>query len=350
MRARRRADPDQDSPGRRDLAYRVLSAVVSAMPPGRRDWGLAMLAELDQIRSPGERAWFAIGAARVALFPPRRTRPWWAVPTGLAVRAVAAGAAIHALAPAAGPAAAMLGAAPAATAWALFTMPALAGRQGGALPAQIAVAAGLISCLAVALTTLQRYPQALGTDHGWGIGLVFDAASAGYLTMARLLPCRLAGSRRNTLYALAAGLVTAAAAGYYIARPSLTGLWTGPLPGMTAYIVACLALSFAAALASCHRGRLQDGLETALWAALLAGLIMPIMTIAATYRVASSAAGNPQIVADAHLHGMASAPVWLASDNLEGAMIGMMWMPAVFFVLAAGGALIGSAVRATARH
>jgi hypothetical protein len=72
------------------------------MRPGRRDWGQAMLAELDHARSPGERARFALGAARIALFPPRAAPAWWAVPLGLAVRAVMAAAASHALAPAAG--------------------------------------------------------------------------------------------------------------------------------------------------------------------------------------------------------------------------------------------------------
>lgn len=88
------ASPGQDDAGKRDLAYRLLATVVAAMRPSRRDWGNAMLAELDQVRSPVERARFALGAARVALFPPRATPAWRAVPLGLALRAVAAGAAI----------------------------------------------------------------------------------------------------------------------------------------------------------------------------------------------------------------------------------------------------------------
>lgn len=345
--------PDQDGAGRRDLAYRLLAAAVTTMRPGRRDWGQAMLAELDRVHSPGERTRFALGAARVALFPPRATPPWWAVPLGLAVRAVVAGAAIHALAPAAGPAPAVLTALPAAGAWGMLTMPALAGRPGdGVLAAQAAVAAGIMGCLALALATVERYPQVMstGADHGWGVGVAFDVASAGYLGAASLLPRRFPATQRNGLHALAAGLVMAAAAAYYIAHPSLADLWTGPLPGVTVYMVTGLALLTAGALASSRRGRLEDGLETAVWATLLAGLTTSIMIIAATWRVAPSADGSRQIVADARLHGVASASAWLAGDNLGGAIFSLIWMPAVFMALAGGGAIIGCALRATANQ
>lgn len=142
----------------------------------------------------------------------------------------------------------------------------------------------------------------------------------------------------------------AAAAAYYIAHPSLADLWTGPLPGVTVYMVIGLALLTAGALASSRRGRLEDGLETAVWATLLAGLTTSIMIIAATWRVAPSADGSRQIVADARLHGVASASAWLAGDNLGGAIFSLIWMPAVFMALAGGGAIIGCALRATANQ
>ena len=117
-----------DGGGRRDLAHRMLAAAVTVMRPGRQDWGRAMLAELDHVTAPGERARFALGATRIALFPPRATPGWWALPLGLAIRAAVAGAAIHALVPAAGLSPALLTALPAAGAWGLVTMPALASR------------------------------------------------------------------------------------------------------------------------------------------------------------------------------------------------------------------------------
>ena len=336
MRASGPAGPDQDDSGKRDLAWRLLAAAVALMRPGRRDWGLAMLAELDRVCHPGKRAWFALGATRVALFPPRAARSWRAVPLGLAIRAVVAGAAIHALAPAAGLAPAALMALPAAG---VLTVPALAGPSRGAvLAAQVTVAAGIAGFLVLFLTVVQHYPQVMGpgNHHGWAAGLAFNVASAGYLGMAWLLPRQFAVTQRNILYALAAGLVLAAAAAHYIAHPS----------GISQYALACLALPAAAALASMRRGRVEDGLETARWATLLAGLTTSIMIVAATYRVAPSADGSRPVIADARLHGMTSASAWLAGDNLGGASFLLILTPIVFLMLAAGGAILGCRLRA----
>ena len=41
--------------------------------PTRRDWGRAMEAELAHVHGRSARWWFAVGGARVALFPPRRS-------------------------------------------------------------------------------------------------------------------------------------------------------------------------------------------------------------------------------------------------------------------------------------
>jgi hypothetical protein len=347
----RPGDRDQDGPAPRDLAYRVLATAVSAMRHGRQEWGQAMLAELDHVRSPAERAWFALGTARVALFPPRATPAWWAVPLSLAIRAVVAGAAIHALAPAAGPVPAALMALPAAGAWGLVTMPALASRAGGVVPtAQVAVAAGVVGCLALALATVQRFPQVMGASgpHAWGIGVVFDVVSAGYLWVAWRLSRRFSATQRNILYALGAGLVLATVAGLCIAHPSLISVWIGPLHGNGPYLLACLAVPAASALAVGRRGRKEDGLETAAWASLLASLITSILIIAATIRVAPAADGSRQVIADARLHGAASASAWLAGDNLGGAIFMLIWDPLIFMTLAWGGMVIGRAGRAAA--
>ena len=338
MRADGPGGPGRDDSGKRDLAYRLLAAAVALMRPGRRDWGLAMLAELEHVCRPGERAWFALGAARVALFPPRATRPWRAVPLGLAIRAVAAGAAMHALAPAAGLAPAALMALPAAGVWTMLTTRALAGRPGGAvLAAQVTVAAGIAGFLVLYLTVVQHYPQVMGpgNHHGWGAGLAFNLASAGYLGMAWLLPRQFAVTQRNILYALAVGLVIAAAAARDIAHP----------PGISQYALACLALPAAAALAGIRRGRLEDGLETALWATLLASLATSIMIAAEAYRVAPSVGRQPAAIADARLHGMSSASAWLAADSLGGASFLLILTPIAFLVLAAGGAILGCRLR-----
>jgi hypothetical protein len=95
------------------------------------------------------------------------------------------------------------------------------------------VVAGIVGCLVLFVTLVQHYPQVMtGGDHGWGAGVAFNVAAAGYLGLACLLPRRYAVVQRNSLYALAAALVVAAAAAQYIARPSLAGLWLGPVPAI----------------------------------------------------------------------------------------------------------------------
>ncbi len=56
-----------------DGPERLLAAAVRLLPKDLRDWGFAMLAELEQLRDPFSRWLFALGCARVALFPPRRS-------------------------------------------------------------------------------------------------------------------------------------------------------------------------------------------------------------------------------------------------------------------------------------
>jgi hypothetical protein len=94
-------------------------------------------------------------------------------------------------------------------------------------------------------------------------------------------------------------------------------------------------------LAAGRRGLVKDGVETAAWATLLASLITSITIIAATIRVAPGADGARQIVADARLHGVASASTWLAGDNLGGAIFSLIWGPLIFMTLAGGGIIIG---------
>ena len=338
-------DPGRGTAGQRDLAWRVLAMTAARMRSGRRDWGLAMLAELDHITAAPDRTRFALGAVRVVLFPPHPSRPRGAGPVGLSVRAVIAGAAIHALAPAAGITVAVLAALPAAAAWALLTTPALAGSRPEVVVTRVAVVAQVTAFLALVLATVQAYPQAAaGGDHPYALLMVvFDAAAAGFLTLA----WRLRAAVRGQWYALAAGLAAAATGVFAIARPSVQGLWEGTLPAEIGGAVA-LAAVLAAAVAAA-RERLADGLRTAAWAALLTGSAMPLMIMAATYRVAPSASASSPISLDAFLHGARTGAAWLASDNLGGSVIALTWAPVAVFVLAAAGAHAGWAIRAALR-
>jgi hypothetical protein len=341
MRRADAGDPGRGTAGQRDLAWRLLAMTARRMRPGRRDWGLAMLAELDHITARWDRVRFAFGAARVALIPPHPSRPRGAGPVGLSVRAVIAGAAIHALAPAAGIMVAVLAALPAAAAWALLTTPALAGSRPE-MVTRVAVVAQVTAFLALVLATVQAYPQATaGGDHPYALLMVvFDMAAAGFLTLA----WRLRAAVRGQWYALAAGLAAAATGAFAIARPSVQGLWAGTLPAEMGGAVA-LAAVLAAAVAAA-RERLADGLRTAAWAALLTGSAMPLMIMAATYRVAPSANASLPVNLDAFLHGARTGAAWLASDNLGGSVIALAWAPVAVFVLAAIGAHAGWAIRA----
>ena len=325
------------------LAHRCLAAVTAQMPADRQDWGRAMVAELDQLRPGGTRWRFVLGAARVALLPPGGSRPGWCALLAAAGGAVAAGVTTHVFAPAAGPAAAVsLSALAALAALGLAVARARAGRWDHVPAAHFAVVAGCGAYLALILATVQRYPAERGSDASYWASLLFiDAVVAGYLMLARWLPQRLRPVRRNHLYVLAAGVALAIPVVNYIQHPSLNGLNAGPLPGGWAWLVAFLAPLGAAFLAGGSRGRPQDGLEAATWASLLSGLMISIMIMAATYRVLPSAGGSPQLVAEAHHHGVASAAIWLASDNIGGATILLVWLPVLVFCLANLGITLG---------
>jgi hypothetical protein len=126
--------------------------------------------------------------------------------------------------------------------------------------AHYALVAGVGSCLALILATVQTYPGELGSRASYWASLLFiDAVAASYLMLAWWLPSRLRPVRRNNLYALAAGLAVMIPAAYYIQHPSLHGLDIGPLPGGWAWLVAFLAPLGAAFLASGSRGRRRTG-------------------------------------------------------------------------------------------
>ena len=332
------AGPRNSGPG-----YRLLAALTARMPPGRREWGQAMLTELAQIPPGRVRRRFVRGAVRVALWPPGAPRTRWYGMLAATGNAAATAAAIHLLAPAARAGAAVsLSVLPAIAAWGLVTGPRRAGRRHRVPVAQLAVLAWAAGCVVVVLAMAQRYPGMIGARGSyWGLLLFFDAVAAGYLLLASWLPRWLPAARHNSSYALAAGLAVAIAAGHYVLHASVLSVWKGPFPGGWAWAVALLAPAVAAFLSGSRRGRLEDGLETATWAALLSGLTMSSMLIAATYRVLPGAAGSAQILADAHRHGMASAVSWVGGDNLGGSILMLVWLPAVVFGLACFGATLG---------
>lgn len=68
----------------------LLAMATAVMPSYRREWGRAISAELDYARSRHERARLVLGAARVALLPPRWVADYWPAASRSAVLAVIA--------------------------------------------------------------------------------------------------------------------------------------------------------------------------------------------------------------------------------------------------------------------
>jgi len=306
-----------------------------------------MLAELDQIKDPRARLRFTLGAARLALIPPRSARLPGRAAIVLAGGACAAGAVIHRLAPAAGASAAVvLPGLPAVCVWAVLARQRLAGGVRGAGRAvRSVVLAGLAACVALALWAPVRYPQAGGRhSHGyWQLCLVFALALTGYLWLSLRPPPSFAAGRRNGRYGLAAAVVMMSALTVaFLLHQGVTGT-----NGWTAALSTPLA---AGALAGRHEGGVRNGAEVGLWAGLLGGLALFIVLMASTYGEISWYARDPSTIADAHQHGVASPVVWIVGDNLGGSIIALVWIPALSIILGTVGGVIGESFLRPARH
>jgi len=289
-----------------------------------------MLAELDQVAGRRARWGFALGAARVALMPPRSRR---LAAVLLAACAAAAAALIHVLLPEAGLVAAVaLPGLPAACAWAALATsepprrPSVAGRA-----AQVIAAAAIIACPVLALREIALYPGQAGGGAVPYAGPVMTVMFAAELAVYLLLVLRRRGLLGAGRHSGLLGLAAALAVGWVLVlnqppggqsdNPVITPAVTG---------VAIGALLAAGALAALARLLRRGGIERSLrggaaevmWGVLLSGPAVFIAVLLTTSRSAiAAAAANPAFVNEAYQRGATSVLAWIAHDDLGGALI-----------------------------
>jgi hypothetical protein len=311
-----------------DAPRRFLAAASALTPASRRDWGRAMLAELDQVTGRRSRWQFALGAAYVALLPPRSSRRAAIV---LAAIAVAAALAIHSEVPQAGLVALVaVPGLPALLAWAALARPHPAGPPSPAGHAvQIIAAAAIIACPVLGVRLLTLYPGYSGATNLFGqIALVlFGTEIAVFLLLVIRRPEPLDAGRHSGLLGLAGAL---AFSGVYLygrlhshSGPGLLSPFGG---ASTAAVLTAVAAPFMiGTLTGLTAAVRRDGFERSLnlgaaegvWTVLLSGPAAFIVYVLTVTRASVSAqASDPGLISLAHRSGAASMPAWVASNDL----------------------------------
>jgi hypothetical protein len=289
-----------------------------------------MLAELDQVTGRAARWRFALGAARIALIPPRSSRLAGLV---LAAGASAAALVIHVLLPEAGPVAAIaLPGLPALSASIVLSRPEPPGRVSGAgRAAQVTAVAAIAACAVLAMREIALYPGPPGGGAvryaGPVMTVMFAAELACYLLLVLRRPGLLGAGRHTGLAGLAAALATGWVA---VLNQPPGGQSDSPvLPPVLLSVTAGVPLT-AAALAALpglmhHRGvsqSLRRGAGELIWGALFTGPAIFIAIVLTTSHAAIAAeATQPGFAAEAYQQGAASVPAWIAHDDLGGAMV-----------------------------
>lgn len=324
-----------------DLARRFLAVATALAPATRRDWGRAMLTELGQVTGRRSRWRFALGAAYVALLPPRSSRRAAIV---LAAVAVAASLAIHAEVPQAGAVALIaLPGLPALCAWAALAGPRPSRPASPAAQAvQVIAAAAMIACPVLGVRLLRLYPGNSGPPNLPGqVALVLCAAEiAVFLLLVIRRPEPLGAGRHSGLLGLAGAL---AVSGVYL----YGRLHSQPDPGLlspfagvtvTALLTAAAAPFATGALSGLAGALRRDGFDRclhlgaadAVWTVLLTGPAAFIVYVLTTSRAAVTAQATDRgIIILAHRQGATSVPAWVAGNDLGLAIVLLTALTAV---------------------
>jgi hypothetical protein len=328
-----------------DRARRFLAWAVACTPARRRDWGRAMLAELDQVNGTGARWLFVLGAARVALVPPRSGRLAAILLTAAA--AVAVGA-IRLAVPRAGLVALIVvPGLPALAAWWALARPG-SRRPVSAIgrSVQVVAVAGIVACPVLGVRLDALHPGDFGpAGRGGQVAIVLFAAEiAAYLVLVLRRQEPLGAGRHSGLPGLFAALATA---GVYLNSRLHTPLNLNgftPFGGVSgAVVTAAFALPLAAGavvlVASLARGRatgqcLHRGAAEALWAAVLTGPGLFIVFLLTISRgdVAAQAA-HPWAIAKAHREGATNVQAWVATNDLGMAILLLTAVSAVLVII-----------------
>jgi hypothetical protein len=274
----------RDWPGGRsglDGPGRLLAAAAATLPPERHDWGRAMTAEIAQIPDRAARWRFALGGARVAAAPPRSGRaPVLTAAAGTALAAVAAGIGAGTALPGspALPGLRVFAVAFVTLAGALVMLtvarhprvrPAAAG-----LGVAAAGLAGVAGCVAVTVYFLVRHPSSV-VDLGPGKMVVLAVVLAVCLWLALLPPAGLASSRRAWRVGMTAAVVLGVV---FLLGSRLPSDRDNGVLGFV--LLAPAVVGFAGAMVAATAGRsFRVGVQAAVWAALLGGLLVGVLAL-----------------------------------------------------------------------
>ncbi|HEX7270210.1 MAG TPA: hypothetical protein VF256_22680 [Streptosporangiaceae bacterium] len=327
--------------GGSDAPARIVTVAAGLLPEHRRDWGRAMAAELAQIHGHGRRWRFAVGAVRVALFPPPRLRNR-VLAVALAGLAAAAGATVAAASEVPGLSvfAAVLGLLLCGYATAVTSR---SPRPRPTMPRVIVgvtAMAGAAAAVAVVAQIAAAHPAAT-TDDTHVFSILFALILSGYLALG-LTPPRLGGHPDTVLWwALAATLASAAGwAAAVLATPAATVGVIGYLS--PAGVAAALAASAGASAVTRSRAA---GARAGLLAVVLGAPVHFAVTLTAILHVRHYTLTTPYDLAAYPHSGYPDVASYLLSDALGGNIIGLVLYPIPLLALALLGAAAGTGLR-----
>jgi hypothetical protein len=276
------------TPAAVDVPTRLLAVATRLLPADRATWGEAMVGELAQLERPVDRRRFALGCLRaVVLSPPSRGEPGRSV-VGVVVVGTAASVAL--------------------AGYALVRYPGL--RAGGGVWVALATFLAILLCYAVAT-----------------LAVVGNLGGAARPVARRAL---VGGSVVALLWVLIGVAATSSA------YPGWVPVLLIPL--------ACLTVGASGA----RRGRAAAGCQTALLAAVVAGLGLFVVAVGA----ALLTAGHPHdagLVRDFPASGAPDLATYSVDDSLGTAMVLLLLVPLLTMTIGSLGATLASRRRAAGR-
>jgi hypothetical protein len=209
----------------------------------------------------------------------------------------------------------------------------LASRERGGAGLRAAVGAGLVAAVALAGYGLVRYP---GLRSGGDAGIAALAFAAlvlfyGAVTLAfsRGTGWRAAGARR---YGVVGGVAVGASWLVVLSPTGLLKKWV-----LVPLVIALLGPGCVGALAARAAGRVTAGLHAALWSGIVAGLLVFVIWLTATY----ARDGRPydaQLLRDFHRSGAPDLATFAVRDDLASALMMLILIPLTAFAFGSLGA------------
>jgi hypothetical protein len=251
-----------------DRAAAVLLLAVRGLPAERADWGRAMMSELDAARASRARWAFCLGCVRATV----------------AMRARAS----------------------------------LGGRRRDGDGVRVVVLVAAVAALALGGYGLVRYPLLRAGDGAWAAALVLPALLVGYVG------CAL-GLSHGTGPAAAAARRHGLAGGILVGASWLLAMF--PTASLKEWVFVPLAFAMlgpaGVAVLSVRASRdPKAATAAALWCGLVAGLLVFVIWVTATY-LHDGRPFDPQLIRDFHASGARDLTTYAVGDDL-GAALGML--------------------------